>query len=125
MHAVIFDAADGRLDSTSASILDRNFDTIRKQGHVVSYGEAEGKPFANLWERLVQRSLPFTRMHLGHLDYGSAIWRRGVDEVMSGIENGAIQVPVKGVFTPETVEDMFAALALRQTAGKLILKIAA
>ncbi|MCF8487314.1 MAG: zinc-binding dehydrogenase [Rhodobacteraceae bacterium] len=116
---------DKVVDSTGASILDRSFDTIRKLGHVVSYGEAEGKPFANLWERLVQKSLTFTRMHLGHLDYGSDIWRRGVAEVMSGIENGTIQVPIEGVFTFETVEDMFAALASRQTAGKLILKIGA
>ena len=116
---------DKVVDSTGASILDRSFDTIRKLGHVVSYGEAEGKPFANLWERLVQKSLTFTRMHLGHLDYGSDIWRRGVAEVMSGIENGTIQVPIEGVFAFETVEDMFAALASRQTAGKLILKIGA
>lgn len=116
---------DKVVDSTGASILDRSFDTIRKLGHVVSYGEAEGKPFANLWERLVQKSLTFTRIHLGHLDYGSDIWRRGVAEVMSGIENGTIQVPIEGVFTFETVEDMFAALASRQTAGKLILKIGA
>jgi NADPH2:quinone reductase len=38
------------LDSTGASILDRSFLTIRKLGHVVSFGEAEGRPFPNLWE---------------------------------------------------------------------------
>ncbi|MBC7737643.1 MAG: zinc-binding dehydrogenase [Candidatus Saccharibacteria bacterium] len=51
---------DKVVDSTGASILDRSFDTIRKLGHVVSFGEAEGKPFANLWERLVQQSLTLT-----------------------------------------------------------------
>jgi hypothetical protein len=32
----------------------RIFSAIRKLGHVVSYGEAEGRPFPNLWERLVE-----------------------------------------------------------------------
>lgn len=59
---------DKVVDSTGASILDRSFDVIRPLGHVVSYGEAEGKPFPNLWEQLVRKSLTFTRMHLGHLD---------------------------------------------------------
>jgi NADPH:quinone reductase len=41
---------DKVLDSTGASILDRSFSTIRKLGHVVSFGEAEGRPFPNLWK---------------------------------------------------------------------------
>ena len=47
---------DKVLDSTGASILDRSFSVIRKLGHVVSFGEAEGRPFPNLWERLVAKS---------------------------------------------------------------------
>ena len=62
---------DKVLDSTGASILDRSFATIRKLGHVVSFGEAEGRPFPNLWERLVAKSLTFTRFHLGHADFSS------------------------------------------------------
>jgi NADPH2:quinone reductase len=42
---------DKLIDSTGASILDRSFACIRKLGHVVSYGEAEGRPLPNLWER--------------------------------------------------------------------------
>lgn len=116
---------DKVVDSTGASILDRSFDVIRNLGHVVSYGEAEGKPLPNLWERLVQKSLTFTRMHLGHMDYGSASWQAGVQAVLSGVTSGAVKVPVEGVFTLDTVDQMFAALASRQTAGKLILKIGA
>lgn len=121
-------ATDGRgvdkvIDSTGASILDRSFQAIRPLGHVVSYGEAEGKPFANLWERLVAKSLTFTRMHLGHLDYGSARWAKGVDEVLGGIQSGTIQVPIERTFPVEEVNAMFDALASRQTAGKLLLKL--
>lgn len=121
---------DGRgvdkvVDSTGASILDRSFDCIRKLGHVVSYGEAEGKPYDTLWERLVQKSLTFTRMHLGHMDYGSDDWAKGVAAVIEGVQNGTIAVPIEGVFTLDTIEDMFAALASRKTAGKLILKVGA
>jgi hypothetical protein len=39
---------DKVLDSTDASILDRSFSLIRKLGHVVSFGEAEGRSFPNL-----------------------------------------------------------------------------
>ena len=53
---------DKLINSTGASILDRSFACIRKLGHVVSYGEAEGRPLPNLWERLVASSLTFTRL---------------------------------------------------------------
>ena len=43
---------------------------------------------------------------------------------MSGVESGAIKVPVEGVYDLGTVGDMFAALDSRRTAGKLILKVA-
>ena len=39
------EGVDKIVDSTGASILDRSFATIRKLGHVVSFGEAEGRPF--------------------------------------------------------------------------------
>lgn len=114
---------DKVIDSTGASILDRSFDAIRPLGHVVSYGEAEGKPFDTLWEQLVRKSLTFTRLHIGHLDYTSEAWRIGIASVLKMLSSGAIEVPIKGVFPMEAVTDMFAALSSRQTAGKLILQI--
>ena len=114
---------DKVIDSTGASILDRSFDAIRPLGHVVSYGEAEGKPYPNLWERLVSKSLTFTRLHVGHLDYRSPGWEKGVQDVLGGIQNGAIRVPIEGVFPMDDFEAMFDALASRKTAGKLLLKI--
>jgi NADPH2:quinone reductase len=115
---------DKVVDSTGATILDRSFDCIRPLGHVVSYGEAEGKPLPNLWERLVRRSLTFTRLHLGHLDYRSDYWRAGAEAVVGGVAAGRIRVPVEGVFALDDVAAMFDALRSRQTAGKLILQIA-
>ena len=114
---------DKVVDSTGASILDRSFDAIRSLGHVVSYGEAEGKPYPTLWERLVQKSLTFTRLHVGHLDYTSDAWRDGTRTVLDMIADGRLRVPVEGCFTLDTVNDMFDALASRQTAGKLIMRI--
>jgi len=114
---------DKVIDSTGASILDRSFETIRPLGHVVSYGEAEGKPFANLWEELVKKSLTFTRMHLGHMDYGSEDWMRGSKSVLDMIMDGTLICPIEGTYALDDVNDMFAALASRQLAGKVILKI--
>ncbi|MGR3804622.1 MAG: quinone oxidoreductase family protein [Marinibacterium profundimaris] len=126
--AVALEATGGRgvdkvIDSTGASTLDRSFDAIRPLGHVVSYGEAEGKPWDNLWERLVRKSLTFTRMHLGHLDHSTESWARGVDAVVSGIVAGDIKVPIEGIYPMEEAAAMFDALASRQTAGKLIMKV--
>ena len=125
---VVLQATNGRgvdkvIDSTGASILDRSFDAIRPLGHVVSYGEAEGKPYPNLWEKLVAKSLTFTRMHIGHLDFRSASWAKGAEEVLGGIQSGTIRVPIEGIFPFEEVNAMFDQLASRQTAGKLLLKV--
>jgi NADPH2:quinone reductase len=119
------EGVDKVIDSTGGGILDKSFDCIRPLGHVVSYGEAEGKPFATLWERLVRKSLTFTRMHIGHIDPTSAAWIDGANAVMDAIAAGKLAVPIEGVFPMEKVHDMYARLESRQVAGKLLLKIAA
>ena len=114
---------DKIIDSTGGSILDRSFATIRLLGHVVSYGEAEAKPYANLWERLVQRSLTFTRFHIGHVDFESEAWKNGVADILGRVSLGSLKVPIEGVFLLEEVHDMYARLESRQVAGKLLLQI--
>ena len=115
---------DKVIDSTGGSILDRSFDCIRELGHVVSYGEAEAKPFVNLWERLVRKSLTFTRLHIGHIDSTSRAWTEGADTVMQMITAGNLKVPIEGVFAMDEAQAMYARLESRQVAGKLLLKIA-
>ena len=114
---------DKLIDSTGASILDRSFACIRKLGHVVSYGEAEGRPLPNLWERLVAKSLTFTRFHLGHVDFGSGKWRRSLDEVVGGIAEGRLKVHIEAVFPFEQAGEMLDRLSSRQVSGKLILAV--
>ena len=114
---------DKLINSTGASILDRSFACIRKLGHVVSYGEAEGRPLPNLWERLVAKSLTFTRFHLGHVDFGSDKWRRSLDEVVGGIAKGRLKVHIEAVFPFEQAGEMLDRLSSRQVSGKLILAV--
>ncbi|MGD9912960.1 MAG: zinc-binding alcohol dehydrogenase family protein [Rhizobiaceae bacterium] len=114
---------DKIVDSTGGSILDKSFETIRQLGHVVSYGEAEAKPYENLWERLVRKSLTFTRLHLGHIDAHSAAWQQGIDAVLGGVADGSIKVPIEGVFALDKVHDMYDRLESRQVAGKLLLQV--
>jgi NADPH2:quinone reductase len=114
---------DKIVDSTGASILDRSFAAIRKLGHVVSYGEAEGRPLTNLWERLVQKSLTFTRFHLGHADFQSEIWSRSVKETTAAVASGRLKTPIEEVFAFERAEAMLQKLASRSVAGKLILAV--
>ena len=114
---------DKLIDSTGASILDRSFACIRNLGHVVSYGEAEGRPLPNLWERLVAKSLTFTRFHLGHVDFGSDKWRRSLGEVVGGIAEGRLKVHIEAVFPFEQAGEMLDRLSSRQVSGKLILAV--
>jgi NADPH:quinone reductase len=114
---------DRILDSTGGSILDRSFEAIRALGHVVSYGEAEGRPFPNLWGRLVRKSLTFTRLHIGHIDARSPAWLRGMKEVSAGTLAGSIAVPIEGVHPPAEARQAFRRLQSRQVAGKLLLEI--
>ena len=114
---------DKIIDSTGASILDRSFELIRPLGHVISYGEAEGKPFDNLWERLVRRSLTFTRLHIGHLDCRSDAWAEGAKSMLDHIQKGAVKVPIEGIFPMTDAAAMFEQLASRRISGKLLLAI--
>jgi NADPH:quinone reductase len=114
---------DKIMDSVGATVLDRSFEAIRTLGHVVSVGEAEGRPLPNLWERLVRRSLTFTRFHLGHCDFRSDNWRRGVDEVVGGALDGWLKIPVERIFAFEDAAAMYALLESRHVSGKLLLAV--
>lgn len=111
-------------DSTGATILDRSFELIRPLGHVVSYGEAEGRPLPNLWERLVRKSLTFTRFHVGHIDFASEAWTRGLAAVTEAITAGTLDIRVAERFPITGVAEMFARLESRSVSGKLLLDLA-
>ena len=58
---VVLAFTDGRgidlaIDSLGATMLDRTFNVVRKLGHIISIGEAEGQPFKNIRERILPRS---------------------------------------------------------------------
>lgn len=114
---------DKVIDSTGGSILDRSFALMRRLGHVVSYGEAEAEPFPNLWAQLVLRSLTFTRFHLGHVDFDSDAWQRGIEDVFAKVASGTLRVPIERVFDFSDAADMYRLLESRQVAGKLVLAI--
>src|SRR5260221_5013150 len=62
---------DLAIDSYGATMLDRTFNVVKKLGHVISIGEAEGQPLRNIRERILPKSQTFTRLHLGHVDQGT------------------------------------------------------
>jgi NADPH:quinone reductase-like Zn-dependent oxidoreductase len=82
-----------------------------------------GRPLPNLWERLVAKSLTFTRFHLGHADLSSRPWRQSVDTVVGGIMDGCLKVPLEETFPFGEARAMLDRLASRQVAGKLILAV--
>ncbi|MBN9024288.1 MAG: zinc-binding dehydrogenase [Rhizobiales bacterium] len=114
---------DKIVDSTGAGILDASFALMRDLGHVVSFGEAEGRPLPNLWERLVRKSLTFTRFHLGHAPFGAPAWKAGIDAVTAAVADGSLKVPVEAVFPLDEVAAMYRRLESREVAGKLVLAV--
>jgi NADPH2:quinone reductase len=109
------------LDSVGASTLDRSFSALKTFGHAVSYGEAEGKPFPNLWERLVTKSLTLSRFHMGHIAIGSADWKAALAQVLGGIADGWLRIPIEGIYPLAEAAAMHARLESRQVSGKLLL----
>ena len=113
---------DLAIDSYGATMLDRTFGVVRKLGHVISIGEAEGQPFKNIRERILPRSQTFTRLHLGHVDQSSPAWKAGVDHVIGGIVEGWLRIPIEGVFSLGEASLMHRRLEGRHVAGKLLLQ---
>jgi len=114
---------DLAIDSYGATMLDRTFNVVRKLGHVISIGEAEGQPFKNIRERILPRSQTFTRLHLGHVEQGSSEWQAGIAHVLKGITEGWLKVPIEGIFPLSTAADMHRRLEGRHVAGKLLLQV--
>jgi NADPH2:quinone reductase len=116
---------DLAIDSYGATMLDRTFDAVRKLGHIISIGEAEGQPFKNIRERILPRSQTFTRLHLGHVDQASPEWKAGVGHVLEGLAAGWLKIPIEGVFPLAEAAEMHRRLEGRHVAGKLLLKAGA
>ena len=127
--AVVQDETDGHgvdlvIDSLGATTLDRSFGCVRKLGHVISIGEAEGLPFQNIRERLLPRSLTFTRFHLGHVEPGSTLARHAERSLLEGIDSGWLIPPIADVYPLEQALEMQLALESRTVSGKLLLRVA-
>ena len=122
--ALAFTAGKGldlAIDSLGASMLDRTYDAMRNLGHIINIGEAEGHPFPNTRERILPRSLTFTRFHLQHVDPRSAGWKRGYETVLAAIVDGSLQVPIVERFPLSEAAAMHRCLERRGVAGKLLL----
>jgi NADPH2:quinone reductase len=112
---------DLAIDSLGATTLDRTYDAMRNLGHVINIGEAEGEPFTNIRERILPRSLTFTRFHLQHVDPHSTMWRQGYETVLAGIADGTLHVPIVERFDLSEAPEMHRRIEGRGVSGKLLL----
>ena len=129
-ETAVMELTDGKgvdlaIDSLGARTLDRTFNIVRKLGRVISIGEAEGIPYPNIRERLLPRSLTFTRFHIGHLDPTSKDGQHGLRCVMDGILDGWLKVPIEGIYDFGDVRKMHERIESRQLSGKLLLRVGA
>lgn len=112
---------DIAIDSLGAKTLDRTFGVMRNLGHVINIGEAEGEPFKNIRERILPKSLTFTRFHLQHVEPASPLWEKGREYVIRGIINRWLRVPIVEKFPLKQASEMHRRLESRQVSGKLLL----
>ena len=110
------------IDSTGAEILDNSFRLMKNLAHVVSYGEASGKPYTNLWEKLVEKSLTFTRLHIGHMDMTSEYWLEAQVKIQKLITSGELKLFVEKIFDLNEFDNLYETLQSRRVGGKLLLK---
>jgi NADPH:quinone reductase len=115
--------ADLALDSLGATVLDRTFDAVRILGHVINIGEAEGKPFDNLRDRILPRSITFTRFSIPHVMEDARLWKRGMDYCVQGIQEGWLNIPIVNAIPLDNVRDMHRQMESRQISGKLLLSM--
>lgn len=111
------------IDSLGGKTLDRSFAAARALGHLISIGEAEGAPFHNIRERLMERSQTFTRFSLGKFDPTSQAWQDGIAYIVGGIADGWLKVPIEATFAFEQSAAMHRLLESRQVSGKLLLNV--
>ena len=111
------------IDSTGADILNVSFDLMQNLGHVVSYGEASGKPYDNLWSQLVLRSLTFSRLHIGHIDHQSAEWLKSQATIQEMIKNKKLKLFIEHTFSIEDFDLAYQSLDSRKVSGKILIKI--
>ncbi len=111
------------IDSTGADILNESFDLMQNLGHVVSYGEASGKPYDNLWSQLVLRSLTFSRLHIGHIDHKSEDWLQAQNIIQEMIKNKKLKLFIEHTFALEDFNLAYQALDSRKISGKILIKL--
>jgi NADPH2:quinone reductase len=111
------------IDSLGAKTLDRTFDAVRKLGHIISIGEAEGLPYQNIRERILPRSQTFTRFHLGHVDPASREWQAGLADVVGGLVDGSLHAPIETIYPLEEARAMQQHIESRKLSGKLLLRV--
>ncbi len=111
------------IDSLGDKTLDRSFDAVRILGHVINIGEAQGKPFDNIRDRVLPRSCAFTRFSISHVMPDPVLWRRGMDYVLNALVEGWLDVPIVETFPLDNVRDMHRRIESRQAAGKLLLAL--
>ncbi|MDA1097782.1 MAG: zinc-binding dehydrogenase [Proteobacteria bacterium] len=115
--------ADVVIDSLGAETLDRSFDAVKMLGHVINIGEAQGKPFNNIRDRVLPTSSAFTRFSISHVMPDPLLWQRGMDFVLNALAENWLEIPIVQNIALENVRDLHRQIEGRQVAGKLLLRI--
>jgi len=127
--AVVSQMTDGRgvdlvIDSLGDETLDRSFDAIKVLGHVINIGEAQGKPFDNIRDRVLPTSSAFTRFSISNVMPDPVLWQRGMGFVLNTLAENWLDIPIVQRIPLDDVRDMHRQIEGRHVAGKLLLAVA-
>ncbi len=109
------------VDSLGAGTLDRSFDAVKVLGNVINIGEAEGKPFDNIRDRVLPTSSAFRRFSISHVMANPSLWQRGMDIVLQALTDGWLEVPIVQCIPLAEVREMHRLFEGRGVSGKLLL----
>ena len=109
------------VDSLGAETLNRSFDAVKVLGNVINIGEAQGKPFDNMRERILPTSSSFRRFSISHVMANPSLWKRGMDFVLLALADGWLEVPIVQCIPLPQVREMHRLFEGRRVSGKLLL----
>ncbi len=111
------------IDSLGGDILPRSIDLLKTYGHAINIGEAAGYPDFDIRPKLYENSTSLAGFEVLHAMRVPGLWQKGVDDVMSHLMSGTLEMPVAGIFPFEAVQDLHRKLESRTVSGKLLLQV--
>lgn len=110
-------------DSVGQTTLAGSFECLAVRGHLVSFGQASGKPDAIELATLAAKSLTVSRPTLFHYAASRPALEEMAGNLFAAIRGGVVTIEVNQTFPLERAADAHRALEGRETTGSTLLLV--